>query len=334
MLKRNDYEIGDENMKKIFSLLLIATLVLMAACGNDSVEKSAKGKLKVYTTVFPYKSMIEQIGGEHVEVKSIYPNGIDIHSFEPTQKDTMNVAKSDLFIYSGAELDQVAGKIAESAKNKNTVELAKSIDEHDLLSGEAHHHDQSQEEGHEHEGHDHEGHDHGAHDPHVWLDPVFNKAFAKTIKDELIKKDKKNEKTYTENYNKLVKDIDEIDKELKEISKDKKQDTVFISHDSIGYLAKRYGFKQEGVSGMNNEEPSQSDIINMINNVNKSKATVILYEQNIPTKTVDIIKNKTNAEAAPFHNMSVLTDKDAKDVKYQDLMKENIKSLDKALNNK
>ncbi|MCE4957174.1 metal ABC transporter solute-binding protein, Zn/Mn family [Macrococcoides caseolyticum] len=330
-------------MKKLFSLLLIASLVIMTACGNTNGDKGSNGKLKVYTTVFPYKSMIEQIGGEHVEVKSIYPNGIDIHSFEPTQKDTMNVAKSDLFIYSGAELDQVAGKIAKSAKNKNTVELAKSIDEHDLLSGEAHHHEHGHEGGHEHEGHDHEheghdheheGHDHGAQDPHVWLDPVLNKAFAKTIKDELIKKDKKNEKTYTENYNKLVKDIDEIDKELKEISKDKKQDTVFISHDSIGYLAKRYGFKQEGVSGMNNEEPSQSDIINMINNVNKSKATVILYEQNIPTKSVDIIKNKTNAKAAPFHNMSVLTDKDAKDVKYQDLMKENIKSLDKALNNK
>ncbi|MGK0554440.1 zinc ABC transporter substrate-binding protein [Macrococcus capreoli] len=311
-------------MKKIFSLLLIATLILMAACGNTASKQNNSGKLEIYTTVFPFKSMIEQIGGEHVNVSSIYPNGIDIHSFEPTQKDTMKVAKSDLFFYSSAELDQVAGKIAKSVnKKENTVELAKGIDEHDLLAGEAHEHE-----------HGEEGHDHGAHDPHVWLDPVFNKAFAKVIKDELIKKDKKNEKDYTKNYEKLVKEIDAMDKELASIAQNKKHDTVFISHDSLGYLAKRYGFKQEGVSGMNNEEPSQSDIITMINDINKAKASVILYEQNIPTKTVDIIKDKTKAEAAPFHNMAVLTDKDKKDVTYQDLMKENIKSLNKALNDK
>lgn len=327
MLKRNDYEIGDECMKKLFSLLLIATLVLMAACGNKSSVKESGDKLQVYTTVFPFISMIEQIGGDHVTVSSIYPNGIDIHTYEPTQKDTMRIAKSDIFFYSGDELDQVSAKIAQVINKKDkTVQLAKDIDDHDLLAGEEHAHDH--EEDHEHE------HDHGAHDPHVWLDPEMNKSFAKVIKDELVKKDKAHEKEYTKNYEKLVKDIDEIDKQLKTITKTKKQDTVFISHDSIGYLAKRYGFKQEGVSGMNNEEPSQSDIINMINNINKSKATVILYEQNIPTKTVDIIKDKTNAIAVPFHNMAVLTDKDKKDVTYQDLMKTNIDSLDKALNNK
>lgn len=327
MLKRNDYEIGDECMKKLFSLLLIASLVLVAACGNKSSDKVSGDKLQVYTTVFPFKSMIEQIGGDHVTVSSIYPNGIDIHTYEPTQKDTMRIAKSDLFFYSGDELDQVSARIAKVINKKDkTVQLAKDIDEHDLLAGEEHDHDYEAE--HEHE------HDHGAHDPHVWLDPEMNKSFAKVIKDELVKKDKAHEKEYTKNYKKLVKDIDEIDKQLKTITKTKKQDSVFISHDSIGYLAKRYGFKQESVSGMNNEEPSQSDIINMIKNINKSKATVILYEQNITTKTVDIIKDKTNATAVPFHNMAVLTDKDKKDVTYQDLMKINIESLDKALNNK
>ena len=37
----------------------------------------------------------------------------------------------------------------------------------------------------------------------------------------------------------------------------KKGKTVYISHDSIGYLADSYGFKQEGIENMNAEEPSQ-----------------------------------------------------------------------------
>lgn len=312
-------------MKKIISIMAIFAVVLLAACGQTNKESNQDGKLKVYTTVFPFKSLIQQIGGDHVQVESIYPNGIDIHSFEPTQKDTMKIAKGDLFVYASDDLDPVSAKIAKVIKEDGKkLQALKNVDEHDLLAGEEHEHE------HEHKGHD--GHDHGAHDPHVWLDPEMNKAFAKAVKDELIKKDKKNKDTYEKNYNKVLKDIESIDKKLKDITKNKKHDTVYISHDSLGYLAHRYDFKQSGVSGMNNEEPSQSDIINMVNSINKSKAQYILYEQNIPSKITDIVKEKTKAKTAKFHNMSVLTDKDQKDATYQSIMEENIKSLDKALN--
>lgn len=308
-------------MKKFFSLLVVMVVMLLSACGSaDTVQK--EGKLKVYTTVFAYKSIIEQIGGSHVEVQSIYPKGIDIHTFEPTQKDSLRVAKSDIFIYSGKDLDPVGAKIANIAKDKTkVVSLVHEIKESDLLASESHEH-----------GDEHEDHNHGVHDPHIWLDPVFNKSFAKTIKDELVAKDKKHKKAYEENYNKLIKDLDGIDNKLKDITKNKKHDTVYISHDSLGYLAHRYGFMQEGVSGLNNEEPSQSDIINMINNIDKSKASVILYEQNIPSKTTDIIKSKTNAKTAKFHNMAVLTKDDKEDITYQQLMEDNIKAIDEALN--
>ncbi|QIH78352.1 zinc ABC transporter solute-binding protein [Macrococcoides canis] len=310
-------------MKKYFSLLMVMVLMLLSACGSAETDKE-EGKLKVYTTVFPYKSMIEQIGGEHVDVQSIYPKGIDIHTFEPTQKDSLRVAKSELFIYSGKDLDPVGAKIANIAKDKTkVVSLEDAIKESDLLAGEEHEHEHEDE---------HEGHNHGAHDPHIWLDPVLNKSFAKMIKDELVAQDEKHKKTYEENYNKLIKDIDDIDNKLKAVTKNKKHDTVYISHDSLGYLAHRYGFKQEGVSGMNNEEPSQSDIINMINNIDKSNASVILYEQNIPSKTTDIIKNKTNAKTEKFHNMAVLTKNDNGNITYQQLMENNIKAIDEALN--
>ncbi|QYA39131.1 zinc ABC transporter substrate-binding protein [Macrococcoides caseolyticum] len=308
-------------MKKYFSLLVVIVVMLLSACGSvDTVQK--EDKLKIYTTVFAYKSIIEQIGGSHVEVQSIYPKGIDIHTFEPTQKDSLRVAKSDIFIYSGKDLDPVGAKIANIAKDKTeVVSLVDEIKESDLLASESHEH-----------GDEHEEHNHGVHDPHIWLDPVFNKSFAKAIKDELVAKDKKHKKAYEENYNKLIKDLDGIDNKLKDIAKDKKHDTVYISHDSLGYLAHRYGFMQEGVSGMNNEEPSQSDIINMINNIDKSKASVILYEQNIPSKTTDIIKNKTNAKTVRFHNMAVLTKDDKENITYQQLMEDNMKAIDEALN--
>jgi zinc transport system substrate-binding protein len=40
-----------------------------------------------------------------------------------------------------------------------------------------------------------------------------------------------------------------------------KRDKVIISHDSLGYLARRYHFEQKGVSGMNNNNPFLFEVI-------------------------------------------------------------------------
>ena len=91
-------------------------VVMLSACGNinkgENKDVSSKNKLKIYTTVFAFQSFTEQIGGKYVDVKSIYPPGADMHTFEPTQKEMVNIAKGDLFIYSNQEMDPVAKKIA------------------------------------------------------------------------------------------------------------------------------------------------------------------------------------------------------------------------------
>ena len=37
--------------------------------------------------------------------------GSDLHDYEPTQKDMLKVNKSDLFVYTGDDLDPVAKKL-------------------------------------------------------------------------------------------------------------------------------------------------------------------------------------------------------------------------------
>lgn len=307
--------------------------MLLSACGNLDKDKkkdvSTKNKLEVYTTAYAFQNLTEQIGGKYADVKSIYPAGADIHSFEPTQKDMIKISKSDLFIYSSDEMDPVAKKISKSINNKDLkLPLANKLNKKDILAAEEH----------EHEGESHEEHaeheEEGSKDPHVWLDPVLDKKFAKEIKDTLIEKDPKHKKYYESNYKKVTKDIANIDKQLKTITKNPKRNTVVISHDSIGYLAKRYGFKQEGVTGMNNEEPTQKQLMKIVNNIKKTKQPYVLYEQNISSKVTDVIKKETDTTPVSFHNMATLTkdDKQKKDISYQSLMKKNINALDKALN--
>jgi len=279
--------------------------------------------MKIYTTVFAFQSFTEQIGGKYVDVESIYPPGADLHSYEPTQKDMINIAKSDLFIYSSDDLDPVSAKITQSMENKNMkLALASDLNQKELIHSDDHDED--------------EGHNHAEteNDPHVWLDPVLDRIFAEKIKDKLIQKDPKHKSYYEKNYKKLDKDIANIDKKMQKITKSPKREKIIISHDSLGYLTHRYHFKQEGVNGTNDEEPSQKKILSIVKNIKNSKSPYVLYEQNITSKITDVIKRETDTQPLSFHNLAVLTkkEKDNQSITYQSLMKKDIESLDKALN--
>lgn len=314
-------------MKKSIKMVLAMALssALLIGCGQQDEDKSKEEKLQVSTTVFPLQSFAKQIGGAHVEVSSIYPKGSDLHSFEPSQKDIMNASKADVFIYTGDQLDPVAKKVASTIKEEDKkLSLENHIDKSELLTDTHAHEDEH--------GHDH--HHHGGYDPHVWLDPKFDEAFVKSIRDEFVKKDPKHKKTYEKNAEQLLKEIEEIDQKLKDVTKGHKGNAVFISHESLGYLAHRYGFEQVGIQSLNAEDPSQKELQRIVKEINETQAKYILYEENLSNKVTDTVRKETKAEPLQFNNMESVSKEQSKDATYQSLMQQNIKHIEKALNDK
>ena len=320
-------------MKKIMTVIYTALLVLtLAACGNDRDGGSEDGTMQIYTTVFPLKSFAEQIGGDTVDVETIYPNGVDIHSYEPTQKEMIDFAGGDLFLYTTDEFDPVAEKIKNAVGDHSNFHAAgNTISEDDFI--EMHEgHDHGDEDHDEAHGHGDEGHGHGSEDPHIWLDPVFSLQMAESIKDRLVEMNPDQEALYNENFEALANDLKDIDAEFKAITGTPVRDTIYISHESLGYLADRYHFNQVGITGMNNQEPSQQELVEIIENVEAQGTSYILYEQNLTSRIADTIRRETDTEPLEFHNLSVLTDRDPDDATYQSLMRENIQVIDRALN--
>ncbi|MED2935693.1 zinc ABC transporter substrate-binding protein, partial [Bacillus wiedmannii] len=114
----------------IFSFLLIFTLIF-TGCSNKKEGNAKKdGKLTVYTTIFPLADFAKKIGGDYVTVEAIYPPGADSHTFEPSQKQTVQVAKADLFVYNGAELEPFAEKMEKALQKENVkiVNASKGIE--------------------------------------------------------------------------------------------------------------------------------------------------------------------------------------------------------------
>lgn len=317
-------------MKKIITLMFSGLLMLaLAACSNETADNTGNDgdTLTIYTTVFPLKSFVEQIGGDTVKVETIYPNGVDVHSYEPTQREMIKYADGDLFVYTTDTLDPVAEKIKSAVgDHSNFFAAAGGISEEDYVET---HHDHDHGHGH---GEEADGHDHGSEDPHIWLDPIISLQMAETIKDQLIEMKPGQEALYSENFEILKNDIEALDAEFKAVTESPKRNSVYISHESLGYLAARYHFNQVGITGLNNQKPSQQELTEIIENVEAQDVPYILYEQNLTSKIADTIRRQTDTEPLEFHNLSVLTDKDPEDATYQSLMRENVEVLDKALN--
>lgn len=328
-------------MKKWFSIISMFTLVLLlAACNADDTKKDTnesqqkEGALSVYTTVYPLQYFTEQIGGEFVDVSSIYPAGANEHSFEPTQKDMMALADADLFFYIGLGLEGFVENAQKTLANEDVklVATAANVTEDQLHISTGHTHAEHEE--HDDHGHEEE-HAHEEHDAHVWLSPIISQQLALTIKDELVKALPEHEATFNSNYEQLVTDLAALHSDFEEMAAATTKKTFFVSHAAFGYIAGHYGFNQVPVAGLNSQsEPSQKELTAIVDLANKENIHYIFFEQNVSSKLTEIIQKEVNAETLTLHNLSVLTKEDIQNNEdYFTLMRKNMDVLKQALSN-
>ncbi|MEK4172019.1 MULTISPECIES: zinc ABC transporter substrate-binding protein [unclassified Lysinibacillus] len=351
-------------MKKLYLLLLVAVLALFtAACGDKSStsqKSDDKDTLSIYTTVYPLSYFAQRIGGDFVEVSSIYPAGANEHTFEPTQKDMMKLADANIFFYIGLGLEGFVENAKKTLANEDVTMVATADtvsdeklaistghvhaeDEHDEHNHAAteeehdHEHDHAATEGeHDHEAdeHGHDEHEHGDIDPHVWLSPTISQDLALAIKNTLVEKMPAQESTFNENYEALVKELQDLDNDFKAMADKAPNKTFFVSHAAFGYIAGQYGFTQVPIAGLNSQnEPSQKELTKIVDKANELHIHYILFEQNVSSKLAEVIQKEVGAESLVLHNLSVLTADDEKNKEtYFTLMQKNIQTLEKALN--
>ncbi|WP_338777869.1 metal ABC transporter substrate-binding protein [Metabacillus sp. FJAT-52054] len=322
-------------MRKIgFALiLLLAAASSLAGCSSSGETNEAKnGKLKIYTTIFPLEDFTKKIGGNLVEVESVYPPNTDAHSFEPSTKTMVKIAEGDAFIYTGAGIEGFADKAAETLKNED-VEIVKAAEGIELAKSAAHSHEG--EAGHDEHSEEaaHEGHEHGDTDPHVWLDPIRSIQMAENIKNALVKKHPEGKETFEKNFAELKANLEKLDKEYKDtLSKmDKKE--ILVSHAAYGYWQERYGIEQISIMGLSaSDEPSQKQISSIIKDAKAHGIKHVIFEKNISSKLSEIVQNEIGATPLTVSNLESVTEEDAKNSEdYFSLMRKNLETLKIAL---
>jgi zinc transport system substrate-binding protein len=312
-------------MKKFILILtvLLPLSLFLSACSNGKEQaQKNKDKLTIYTTVFPLQYFTERIGGKYVDVKTIYPPGADEHTFEPSQKDMMNLADSDLFFYIGLGLEGFVEKAKGTLKNEN-VQLVPVADKLQLPKDT---HSNEEEKDHDH---------HGDVNPHVWLDPLYSKDMAAVIRDALVKKLPQNKELFNKNYQKLAVELDELNAQYEQTIANAKHKKIIVTHAAFGYWEQRYGLEQISISGLStSNEPTQKELEKIISTADHDGLHYILFEQNVQSKLGKIVQKEIGARALPIHNLAILTKDNIKNKEtYFSLMNKNLETLKTALNN-
>ncbi|GAB3057612.1 metal ABC transporter solute-binding protein, Zn/Mn family [Virgibacillus ainsalahensis] len=311
--------------KTIIFLAGLAIITIGCSSSNQEAGKDDNSTLTIYTTVYPIQYAVEQIAGDRVTTESVYPPGVDAHTYEPTSRDITTIAESDAFFYLGAGMEGFA-ETAADALDSQSVKLIE-IGKHEQLFSDS-------EDTHEHneEAHSNDDHNHGDLNPHIWLDPVRMIEMAHIIKDELVELNPENQELFNENLEVLEEELLELDHAFSNALDTKTNKKILVSHAAFGYWEERYGIEQISVHGVSStNEPSQKELIEIIDEAEKHELEYIIFEQNVSTKISEIIRDQIDAETLVIHNLSTLTDEDiSNDEDYISLMKRNLDVLDKA----
>ncbi|CUA78919.1 metal ABC transporter substrate-binding protein [Anoxybacillus suryakundensis] len=321
----------------ILSIILTITLTLFGCNKQEqlapSTTEKTNNKLIIYTTVYPLQDFAQKIGDEHVQVESVYPPGVDVHTYEPTAKTMQQIADADAFIYIGQGMEGFVERIVKTLENER-VKFVEATAGMDLLrSNHTHEDEHVHENEHAHEDEQKDEYDHGDVDPHIWLDPIYSIQMAETIKQTLIELKPEAKQDFEQNFASLKQQLEQLDSQFQQLIKDAKTKEILVAHAAYGYWEKRYGLKQISVTGLSpTNEPSQKQLASIIKKAKEHNIRYIFFEQNVTSKIAEVVKNEVGADVLILHNLEARTNDDIANSKdYFAIMNDNISALKKAL---
>lgn len=320
-------------MKKIIAIILCALIVVGALVGcSNTVDKQSESKLSVVTTIFPIYDWVSRLtNGTGAELTMLLDSGVDLHSFQPSADDIVNLSTCDMFIYVGGESDEWVEDALKEATNKdikviNLMELlGNAVKEEELVEGM-----ESEEE---------EEEDEPELDEHVWLSLKNAEIICKAISEQLAEINPENKSKYSENAEKYISELKALDSEYSSaVSKAKTKTLLFGDRFPFRYLVDDYNLKYYAAfAGCSAEtEASFETIAFLAEKLNELELKCIMQIETSDGSIARTIRDTTkskNQEILTLDSMQSAAMKDVENGKtYLSVMKDNLQVLKQALN--
>lgn len=273
------------NVMKLRFLIAILSLMLLVGCASDTSASDAEaGKVNAVATIGMVGDIVENVGGDHVQVTVLMGPGVDPHLYAATEGDVGRLVEADIIFYNGLNLEaRMADVLEEIGESRLTVAIGGSIAEDRLLV--------------------HAGYN--APDPHIWMDVELWMAATESVRDALIAFDPANEASYTENTEAYLAELRELEAYVAQriASIPEQQRVLITAHDAFQYFGVAYGIEVFAPQGITTEaEAGVDDIRRIIELAVERDIPAIFVESSVPPDVVEAI---IEGAAARNHNLEI-----------------------------
>ncbi|MGM9529049.1 MAG: metal ABC transporter solute-binding protein, Zn/Mn family [Phascolarctobacterium sp.] len=277
---------------------------IIAGCGSQ--QSAEKSKLQVAASFYPMAEFAGAVGGQHVQVNCLVPDGAEPHDWEPSPKDLTRLGRAQVFVYNGM-VEPWAQQALDALSERKIVPLEAG---HDLFA---------------------RG---GKQDPHVWVSPKKAIVEVQRITEVLCEADAKHTDDYKANSRAYIAKLEQLDKKLTAVALKAPRKVFVTAHAAFGHLAADYGLRQLSVAGISAEaEPTPGDLQRLIATVKREKVRYVFFETLTDPKIAKLVAQETGAQTAVLDPLEGLDEEGRKQgLDYLKIMEQNIANLEKALN--
>ncbi len=308
-------------IKSLFISIILLVLPAVSFTGCTTIGK-ADNKTTVVCTVFPLYDWTKEITKdcEDIEVILLEDDGTDMHSYQPTVKDLVDIEDCDVFIYIGGESEEWAKEYSEKHPSESRLDicLMDEINEDILLeSSEGIISAEEEEE--------------EAYDEHIWL------SLKRSIKCvDVMGNALKNKTSYadkiTESLSSYEEKLNELDKEYAEYFSSNPRTLIIADRFPFRYLAEDYGFDYLAAFPGCSSESSISfvPVVELSEGLKNSDENVVFITESGDTELADTVIEQSGKDAKTIVLDSlqcVSLKKIEEGASYYSLMKSNLDAL-------
>ena len=277
-------------MKQIINKTIIIFLFIGLLFSCHKEEKNNDENIKIVTTIFPIYDWVNNIvkDVDNIDVTILLDKGVDLHNYQLSADDMIEISSCDLFIYVGGESDEWVDDALKEAVNKNM----KTLNLMELLSSSLK--IEEEIEGMQEEEHDHELEE--EYDEHIWLSLNNASKIINIIKDTMIEIDNDNKDKYQNNFEKYNNELEELNNKYLELNKSINNTVIFADRFPFRYLFDDYGINYYAAfKGCSAEtEASFETIIFLANKLDEYQLDkIVILENSLDRIAKTVIENSS-----------------------------------------
>ena len=280
----------------------------------------AAASLHVVTTVAPLTDMVKRVAGDTLHIQGLVPEGVNSHTFQPAPGDMRYLARADLVLLNGLNLEIPIEKLVRSS-GKPGVTVVKlgeqTINQADWVFDASF----PKTQGHP--------------NPHLWLNVAYAMHYVSLIRDHLCALDRDNAAAYQQNAASYLTELAHLDHCVATAMRtlEPQQRKLLTYHDSWPYFARRYGLTIVGaIQPANFSEPSPREVARLIDQLRREKVPAVFGSEVFPSKVLHKIASEAGVRYVTTLRDDVLPGAPGEtDHSYAGMMQYNVTTMLEAL---